>query len=193
MKTVNTDSCRKCNSSPETIQHITSACKAIAQTDYKHRHDQVANIIHQRLAHQQKLITSIEPYYKYKPDSVLENTAAKLYFDRAILTDRTIHYNRPDITLVNKIDKTAYLIDIAVPNTHNLQATIAEKLTKYTELKDEITRIWHLHKVTIVPIVLSATGVIPKQLHQSLKTLQISPNTHNLLQKAVIFKHMPNS
>ncbi|XP_041973432.1 uncharacterized protein LOC121729112 [Aricia agestis] len=99
---------------------------------------------------------------------------------------KTTHYNRPDITLVDKINKTAFLIDIAVPNTHNLQTTIAEKLTKYIDLKDEITRLWNLQKVTIVPIVLSTTGIIPKQLHKSLDTLQLPPNLTYLMQKAVI-------
>ncbi|XP_052748657.1 uncharacterized protein LOC128200179 [Galleria mellonella] len=185
-KTLTSDICRKCNSCPETIQHITGACKAIVQTDFKHRHDQVANIIHQKLAYQNNFITSIQPYYKYKPESVLENSTAKLYFDRAILTDRTIHYNRPDITLINKTNKTAYLIDIAVPNTHNIQNTIAEKISKYTELQYEITRLWNLQKVTIVPIVLSTTGVIPKQLHHAINTLKLPPNIYHQLQKAVI-------
>ncbi|XP_072939818.1 uncharacterized protein [Epargyreus clarus] len=186
IKNLSTDTCRKCNSSPETIQHITGACKSIAQTDYKHRHDQVANVIHQKLAHQYKLVDTIVPYHKYIPETVLENPSTKLYFDRGIFTDRTIHFNRPDITLINKTNKTGYLIDIAIPNTHNLQTTIAEKLSKYTELKEEITRLWHLQKVTIVPIVLSTTGVIPKQLHRSLISLNLPSNTYHLLQKAVI-------
>ncbi|KAJ0173906.1 hypothetical protein K1T71_010052 [Dendrolimus kikuchii] len=186
IKNLAADYCRKCNSSPETIQHITGACKSIVQTDYKHRHDQVTNIIHQKLAHKYNLINTITPYYKYKPETVLENSTTKLYFDRAILTDRTIHYNRPDITLINKTTKTGYLIDIAIPNTHNIQTTISEKLTKYTELKDEITRLWHLQNVTIIPVVLSSTGVIPKLIHQSLKALDLPANSYHLMQKATI-------
>ncbi|XP_028158192.1 uncharacterized protein LOC114351251 [Ostrinia furnacalis] len=182
-----TDLCRKCNSSSETIQHVTGACKAIVQTDYKHRHDQVANIIHQKLACKYKLIThKPTPYYKYEPEPVLENSQYRLYFDRAILTDRTTHYNRPDITLQDKNNRTATIIDIAIPNTHNLQNSISEKLSKYTDLKDEIRRMWRLNEVNIVPIVLSTTGVIPKQLHQSLNTLNLPPLTYISLQKAVI-------
>jgi len=41
--------------------------------------------------------------------------------------DKTIPANRPDITFTNKETKTAYLIDIAVPNTHNLAKTMTEK------------------------------------------------------------------
>lgn len=185
---LSSDLCRRCNSSSETIQHITGACRAIVQTDYKHRHDQVANIIHQELALKYNLIPSSSKtaYYKYTPETILENTTHKLYFDRAILTDKTIHYNRPDITIVDKINKTAHLIDIAIPNSHNLQSTINEKLTKYIDLKDEISRMWRLQKVTIVPIVLSTTGIIPNTLKQSLDTLHLPKYTILNIQKAAI-------
>lgn len=181
------DKCRKCSTQPETIQHITGGCITLTQTDYTHRHNQICNIIHQRLAHKHQLIqmTNI-PYYKYKPETVLENTTHKLYFDRAILTDKTIHYNRPDITLQDKTNKITYLIDIAVPNTHNLQKTITEKISKYTELKDEVIRIWRQEKVYVVPIVISTTGIVPKQLHNSLKLIDLPDNLYISLQKTSI-------
>ncbi|XP_050549514.1 uncharacterized protein LOC126910674 [Spodoptera frugiperda] len=99
------DSCRRCHGASETIQHITGACRAIAQTDYKHRHDQVAAIIHQSLAIQTKLVSDKVPYYKYKPQAVLENEHFKLYWDRTIITDKTIYNNRPDITMLDKQKK----------------------------------------------------------------------------------------
>lgn len=186
--TITTDKCRRCHAQSETIQHITGACTALTQTDYTHRHNQIANIIHQHLAIKHKLIqnNSNTPFYKYMPETILENDEYKLYYDRAILTDRTIHFNRPDITLQDKINKITYLIDIAVPNSHNLQKTITEKTTKYADLKEEITRIWKQKKVYVVPIVLSTTGIIPKHLHHSLKLLDIKNSTYITLQKAAI-------
>ncbi|CAH2092510.1 unnamed protein product [Euphydryas editha] len=188
MKTQNAiDVCRKCNNPLENIQNITGSCKTIVQTEYKHRHDQVANIIHQELALKYNLIKIPRtPYYKYKPELMLENSTHILYFDRTILTDKTTHFNRPDITLVNKIEKTALLIDIAVPNTHNIQSTVAEKITKYTDLKIEVKRMWNLNTVTIVPIVISTTGVIPTMIHDSIKTIGLHKNIYIILQKAVI-------
>lgn len=40
------------------------------------------------------------PYYKYKPETVLENGANKMYYDHTILTDHIIPHNRPDITFI---------------------------------------------------------------------------------------------
>lgn len=180
------DLCRHCNLASETIQHITGACKSLAQTDYKHRHDQVSAIIHQHLAYKYSLIDQMVPYYKYKPETILENRNYKIYWDRTIVTDKTIHFNRPDITVHDKINKTVYLIDIAIPNSHNIQSTISEKLSKYQDLAIEIKTQWRAQTVHIVPIVLSTTGIIPKSLTQSLNTLHMPTYTLHTLQKATI-------
>jgi len=50
------------------------------------------------------------PYYKYKPASVLENANIKLYWNRSILTDKTIPFNRSDITVMNKKTKNTFFI-----------------------------------------------------------------------------------
>jgi hypothetical protein len=39
------------------------------------------------------------PYYKYEPQSVLQNSNYKLYCDRLPITDGTIHNIRPDIDM----------------------------------------------------------------------------------------------
>jgi hypothetical protein len=41
--------------------------------------------------------------------------------------DITIPFNWPDVTFMNKKTKNISLIDIVVPNTHNLTKTITDK------------------------------------------------------------------
>ena len=76
------------------------------------------------------LIVDKSPYYKYIPANVPENDNFKLYWNRTILMDKTIPFNRPDITFMNKKTKNTFLIDIAVPNTHNLTKTVTDKQKK---------------------------------------------------------------
>jgi hypothetical protein len=83
---------------------------------------------------------------------------------------------------MNKKTKNAFLIDIAVPNTHNLAKTITDKQNKYQELADEVCAIWKQNTVKVFPIVISSTGVIPKSLSQSLKRLNLHPITYIRLQ-----------
>ena len=112
--------CRSCGRESETIQHITAACEQLALTEYVKRHDGLAKVIHQKLAEAAELIENKSPYYKHTPANVLENENFKLYWNRSILTDKTIHFNRPNITFMYKKTKNNFSIDIAFPNTHNL-------------------------------------------------------------------------
>jgi hypothetical protein len=50
-------------------------------------------------------------------------TITNYNFDRTVLTDIHIQHNRPDIIILNKQQKQAYLLDIAVPNSHNITQT----------------------------------------------------------------------
>ena len=78
------------------------------------------------------------------------------------------------------------MTDIAVPNTHNLTKTITEKQDKYQELVNEICAMWKQNTAQVIPLVISAVGVIPKSVPQSLKRLNLHPNTYIQMQKSVI-------
>ena len=113
-----------------------------ATSTYRVCKDGLAKIIHQKLAEAAELIEDERPYYKYTPANLLEKENFKLYWNRSILTDNTIAFNRPDITFMNRKTKNAFSIDIAVPNTHYLAKTITDKQNKYQELTNEICAMW---------------------------------------------------
>jgi hypothetical protein len=118
---------------------ITSLQAALfSNTEYLHRHNLSAKIVHQFLAQRHKLITTDDPYYKYEPQPVLANKSTKVYWNRPVITDQTFLANRPDIIIIDKINKTAKLIDLAHPNDHNLNTSFSNKITKYKELADQI-------------------------------------------------------
>ena len=79
---------------------------------------------------------------------------------------------------MHKKTKNSFLIDIAVPNTHNLAKTTTDKQNKYQELANEICAMWKQKAAQVMPIVISTTGVIPKSLSQSLTRLNLHPNTY---------------
>jgi hypothetical protein len=66
-------------------------------------------------------------YYECEPQVSLENDNYKFYWDLTLLMDKAVPFSRPDITLVDETKKEAAFIGIAIPLTHNIQATIAEK------------------------------------------------------------------
>jgi hypothetical protein len=76
----------------------------------------------------------------------MENDNYKLYFDRTVLTDINIQHNRPDIIILNKQQKQAYLLDKAFPNSHNITQTYNTKINKYFELSVAMRNLWCLEK-----------------------------------------------
>jgi hypothetical protein len=75
---------------------------------------------------------------------------------------------------------------MAVPGTTNLEKTYREKINKYIELADEIRWIWYQKEVMIVPILVSATGIVPKNMVNCLKEIGLSQSVYIELQKQVI-------
>jgi len=78
------------------------------------------------------------------------------------------------------------LIDIAVPNTFNVAKTITDKQKKYQELANEVCAMWKQNTAQVIPLLISSTGIIPKSLPQSLKRLNLHPNTYIQMQKSLI-------
>jgi hypothetical protein len=100
----------------------------------------------------------------------------KLYFDRTVLTDIHIQHNRPDIIILNKQQKQAYLLDIAVPNSHNITQTYNTK----------INNLWCLEKISILPFIFSATGIVAQSLFKNLKILDLENTLVVEIQKGIL-------
>jgi hypothetical protein len=126
--------------------------------------------------------------YIYKPESCLENDNYKLYFDRTVLTDIHIQHNRPDIIILNKQQKQANLLHIAVPNSHNITQTYNTKINKYLELSVAMRNLWSLEKNSILPLIISATGIVPQSLFKNLKILDLG----NTLTLVIEIQHNKN-
>lgn len=183
------DTCRMCRTMPETIQHITSGCTPLAHTEYLKRHNLTAGILHQKIVTKLKLVENKDPYYSYIPHPILENEKWKVYWDITIRTDKTVASNRPDIVLHNKQKKEAFLIDIAHPNDNNLEKTEREKITKYFELCQEYKSIYKLNKVTVIPIIITTSGIISKNILTFLNMIDMGDKYMlKLMQKSVILE-----
>jgi hypothetical protein len=89
------------------------------------------------------------PYYRYKPEAVPESTNVIFYWERYIITDKTIDFNRPDRVLIDRQNKTAFLTDTAVLLTHNLPKTEAEGITKNENLTLDIREIRRFNSLSI--------------------------------------------
>ena len=139
--------CRMCGVKDETVGHLLCECSKMAQIQYKHRHDNVARIVHWAIAKQRGLEVE-EKWYEHKPEPVIENANIKMLWDFTIQTDREIEARRPDIVLLNRKKNECIVIDIAVPADANIAVKEIEKIQKYQDLKEKLhvygtsKRVW---------------------------------------------------
>lgn len=188
LKTNDIDKCRRCGNNGESIEHIMAGCSTLSESAYLGRHNQVAKLIHREVGMKLGMLGNNAPaYYKYEPDAVLETKTHVLYWDRPIMTDKTVDHNRPDILIIDKEKKTASIIDVAIPLTRNLRKSEAEKLRKYENLAIELKNIWKLHEVSHFPMVISAEGVVTRNFKRNLEKLDIK-NIFDEAQKATLLQ-----
>ncbi|XP_062816932.1 uncharacterized protein LOC134293409 [Anolis carolinensis] len=181
-KSADDPKCRLCKETDETIDHILSCCKKIAQTDYKQRHNYVAQMIHWNLCLKYHL-PAAKNWWDHKPAKVLENEHAKILWDFRIQTDKVLEHNTPDMTVVEK--KKVWIIDVAIPGDSRIDEKQQEKLSRYQDLKIELQRLWQ-KPVQVVPVVMGTLGAVPKDLSQHLETIDIDKITICQLQKATL-------
>ena len=171
-KTVNTDTCRLCKQHPETIHHVVSGCPILADNAYTQRHDNIARLVHLRLAEGNGLIQPNKfQWYNYEPETVLENNDIKLLWNLQIHTDKRLKHNKPDLVLINKKMKSCKIIDIACPSDYNVIRKRTEKLQNYTDLAIEIRKLWKLNSVEIIPVIIGVTGTIYNGMIDDLQKL----------------------
>ena len=64
--------CRMCKEGEESVTHVISQCKMLAETEYKSRHDNIAKAVHWELCKKNGL-DYVEKWYDHEPESVMEN------------------------------------------------------------------------------------------------------------------------
>ena len=79
-KTADSPLCRMCGERGESIYHLISECRKLAQHEYKRRHDDVARYVRWQLC-QNVAIESCDKWYEHKPECVMENNYYKIYWD----------------------------------------------------------------------------------------------------------------
>jgi len=112
----------------------------------------------------------------------------KLLWDFTIATDATIRHNRPDITLVRKSSNEVFLVDVGIPGESCIAQKGVEKLTKYVDLKIEVTNLWKARKVLVIPIVTGALSSIPIDLPRYLEMIELPLYLTSAFQSAALHR-----
>ena len=102
------------------------------------------------------------------PNVVTETDDGKvtIYRDKPIKNDRKVSYNRPDVKVTDKEEKTWCNVGL------RFQWIMEEKIDKYIDFAAEVRRQFMV-KTVIVPVVLGALVTIPGKLSGSIEKMKI--------------------
>ena len=82
-------------------------------------------------------------------------------------------HDKPDIVLWRKDDQKCFIIDISVGLDVNIDKNITKKYDNYLLLSSELKRLYPNYEFEVIPIVIGATGLITRHLHEMLTKLKI--------------------
>ena len=110
----------------------------------------------------------------HNPAPVLENATHELLWDFNIQMDHLIPARRPDLIIINKKKKkrTSKIVDFAVPADHKIKLKECEMKDRSLDLARELKKLWNM-QVTIIPIVIGASGRVTKRLLKGLEELEV--------------------
>ena len=129
-----------CGTVIETVNHIVSECSKLAQKEYKRRHGWARKNIHWELC--KKFEINVTPkWYQHKPEAVTEHEKCKILWDVSIQTDHVIEARRPDMIVVDKVNKYCEIVDFAIPYDSKIELKEQEKIEKYQDLRRELKKI----------------------------------------------------
>ena len=166
-KTSESPLCRLRGKKCESVQHITSGCEKLAQKEYKRRHASVAKKVHWDICKKNGLEQS-EKWYEHAPEEAVENEEIKVLWDINIQCDNLIEARRPDLIVIDKREKKGIIIDSAV------SADVRVEGKKKKISKKNITRLWKLRNVEIVPVVIGAIGSVSVEFDRWMGKLGIT-------------------
>ena len=181
------DKCRMCGDYVETVGHLVSACKKMAQTDYRRRHDRMGLRVYWEVCGKLGLTRSAK-WYEETPDPVRrrKDGLTEVWWDQTVNTPTKFDANRPDMVVIDRRkDKRWFMVDFSVPCDANVAKKEKEKVDKYRDLATEVGRM-NAVKVDVVPLVVGALGVVSKDLVKWLKRLDIGDIVGELQTAAVI-------
>ena len=64
----------------------------------------------------------------HKPQQSTVCGQVTVTYDMPVLTDKNVHHNKPDLVVWNKAERTAQIIDVAVPMDRNVIRKNADKI-----------------------------------------------------------------
>ena len=111
--------------------------------------------------------------YEHEAEGAVENENVNLLWDMTVQCDNIIEARRQDIVLVDK-KESCMAAGIAVPGDGRVHEKELEKGENYQELRREVSRMWQLKKVHVVPVLKGTPGSVTEDFDKWMEKLGIT-------------------
>ena len=102
--------CQLCHAEKETIQHIIAACLKLNASVYLSvRHNKVSKIIYDSVIQKNDIDNRMIALQEKYTDEFVET-----WWDTKIKAIPSLQHNKPDLVIWYKIDKTCFIVNVAV-------------------------------------------------------------------------------
>ena len=184
-KTGESPLCRMCRVENETVSHIVSECKMLAQKEYKKRHDNVGRYIRWKICEKYGF-QGAQQWYEHDPDGVFDNKEYKILWYFTIQCDTKIEARRPDIAVIDKTKIEVKIVDVTIPGGERVNERKVGKIAKYKVFKDGIARMWGMKKVIVIPVVVGALGAISTDFEKYIAAIGIEMRVEHAQKTALL-------
>ena len=177
--TITSTTCRLCGKMEESVKHLLSNCERYVNHAYKRRHDRVLQCIMFRFLQKNKMIADLPPWFTkicIKPH--YENDDLEVFWD---IPEYSGYDNetgngplRPDGKIINKPEKTIYVLEMSVPWITNREVKLEEKESKYTNIVQSLKIDNPGYLVKQLTFIIDCMGGYSKGLVDNLKMLNLT-------------------
>ena len=159
--------CRLCKHKTEDIHHIIGSCEKMSSRYYLPlRHDVVAKTIWNSIRGK-TIATKKEEFIEKEGD-------LEYWWNVRIKTGTRVKHNRPDIVIWDHENKSCIIVEVSCPLDLNVMHKIKEKEDIYGPLVRNLQMQYSGYRFRFVPIIVGATGYVPKELTTSVEELGLS-------------------
>lgn len=169
---INKQRCKSCDA-PANVDHLASRCSKLVTHEYRRRHDEIVKCIGLKIA-RNYMLTKAKGVGKFAIGDILDNSKAKLFYDKRIDVRTQCKHNRPDLLLIDKRANTGFIVEIGISSTHEYDRVENEKFRKYTMLSDLLEVQHKLKQVKIIPLVFTWEGFVSKACSKALEAIGMS-------------------
>ena len=93
---------------------------------------------------------------------------------------------RQEDQTIDKTEREAVIIDIAIPGYERVKDKEHEKVEKCQLLKDEGAKVWRMRKVIVVPVVIRALGTVSVNFGEYMKRISANMKLEVLQKRALL-------